>query len=327
MRENFGGDYTSQVLAGSREQRILENGHDKLSTWGILSDHDRKSIRNWIEQLVGQGFLEKEGEYNLLKITPAGRRVLKGEATPRLLKPARRPKKESRAAHDSWDGVDRELFDALREWRRRQASERQIAPFIVMGDATLRDLARARPTSLHRLREIHGIGEKKCADYGAELLAVIAAYCDRTGLATDVDRAPGDRSLRGDGAHRLPGGTRREAFEMFAKGKSLLEVRQATGRAPSTVTEYLVDYIEQKGLCDPVPWIDSDLFGRIRSIAEKMENGRFKPIFEALEGAVDYDRIRIAMACLRNCGVGTAKTALTVAEGDTVSDKCGETDP
>ncbi len=60
LRENFGGDYTAQVLAGSREQRILDNGHDKLSTWGILAEHDRKSIRNWIEQLVGQGFLEKK---------------------------------------------------------------------------------------------------------------------------------------------------------------------------------------------------------------------------------------------------------------------------
>ena len=70
LDENFGGDYTAQVLAGSREQRILDNGHDKLSTWGILQEHDRKCIRNWIEQLVGQGFLEKKGEYNVLKSRP-----------------------------------------------------------------------------------------------------------------------------------------------------------------------------------------------------------------------------------------------------------------
>ena len=310
LRENFGGDYTAQVLAGSREQRILDNGHDKLSTWGILAEHDRKSVRNWIEQLVGQGFLEKNGEYNVLKITPAGRRVLRGEVTPRLLKPAQRPRKESRAAHDSWDGVDRDLFEVLRDWRRRQASERQIAPFIVMGDATLRDLARARPSSLHRLRAIHGIGEKKCADYGAELLAEIAAYCHRAGVSLDVDPFP-EAALRPATTRprkidcRPELGARRSSF---SQRKSLADVRQATGRAQSTVTEYLVDYIEREGLRDPAPWLDSALFGRIRSIAEKMESGRLKPIFEALEGTVDYDRIRIAVACLRNAGPLPAAT-------------------
>ena len=161
LNENFGGDYTAQVLAGSSEQRILDNTHDKLSTWGILKDHDRKSIRNWIEQLAGQGFLEKTGDYNLLKITPAGRRLLRGELTPRLLRPAKRPRKQSRAARDSWEGVDPELFEVLRAWRRKQASARRLAPFIVMSDATLRDLVRARPSNLTELRAIPGIGEKK----------------------------------------------------------------------------------------------------------------------------------------------------------------------
>jgi ATP-dependent DNA helicase RecQ len=303
LRENFGGDYTAQVLAGSREQRILDNGHDKLSTWGILAEQDRKSVRNWIEQLVGQGFLEKNGEYNILKITPAGRRLLRGEVTPRLLKPAQRPRKESRASHDSWDGVDRDLFDVLREWRRRQATERQIAPFIVMGDATLRDLARARPSNLIRLRAIHGIGEKKCAEYGAELLAEIAAYCHRAGVSLDVDSIPGSVPApidEGPAKDRQPTGTRRQAFDLFGQRKSLDDVRQATGRAQSTVTEYLVDYIEREGLREPAPWLDSALFDRIRSTAEKLESNRLKPIFSALEGSVDYDRIRIALACLQN---------------------------
>jgi ATP-dependent DNA helicase RecQ len=310
LRENFGGDYTAQVLAGSREQRILDNGHDKLSTWGILAEHDRKSIRNWIEQLAGQGFLDKSGEYNVLKITPPGRRVLRGELTPRLLRPAKRARKESRAAHDSWDGVDRGLFDSLREWRWQKASERRIAPFIVMSDATLRDLARARPTNVQRLREIHGIGEKKCADYGAELLAEIAAFCERSGVPTDVDPLPGSGPGRGDdrpAKDRPPNGTRRQAFELFAQGKSLDAVRQATGRAQTTTVEYLVEHIEREGLRDPAPWVDAALFDRIRAVAEKMESDRLKPIFEALEGTVEYDRIRIAVACLRNVAAATSQ--------------------
>jgi ATP-dependent DNA helicase RecQ len=315
LKETFGGDYTAQVLAGSREQRILDNGHETLSTWGLLKEQDRKSIRNWIEQLVAQGFLEKSGEYNVLTITPSGRRVLRGEVTPRLLKPSRQLSRVSRAAHDSWDDVDRGLFEVLRDWRRKQATEREIAPFIVMSDATLRDLARARPSSLEGLRGVHGIGEKKCADYGAELVAEIAGYCRRTGVSQDVDLIPARPAAERRRANeRSAGGTRQQAFGLFAKKRSLADVRQATGRAASTVIEYLVDYIERESLQDPGPWIDSVLFGRIRAIAERLESGRMKPIFEALDGTVEYDQIRIALACLRNSGSVAAADAPPLVE-------------
>jgi ATP-dependent DNA helicase RecQ len=168
------------VLAGAREQRVLANEHDKLSTWGILTGEDKKSIRVWIEQLVGQGFLEKSGDYNVLRITTDGRRLLRGELTPRLLQPAKRPRKTSQAARDSWEGVDREVFETLRRFRRDKAAERGQAPFILFSDATLRDLARHRPTTLGDLRQIRGIGDKKLADYGVDLIRILSNGKDAT---------------------------------------------------------------------------------------------------------------------------------------------------
>jgi ATP-dependent DNA helicase RecQ len=179
LGENFGGEYTAQVLVGAREQRILTNAHDKLSTWGILADEDKKTIRTWIEQLVGQGFLQKSGDYNTLQITPSGRRLLKGELLPRLLRPTRRPRKTSRAARDSWEGVDTGVFETLREFRRDKAAERGQAPFILFSDATLRDLARHKPTTLEGLRGIRGIGDKKLADFGVELIQLLGDAGER----------------------------------------------------------------------------------------------------------------------------------------------------
>ena len=188
LGQNFGGDYTAQVLVGSREQRILDNGHDGLSTYGILSGHDKKSIRGWIEQLVAQRFLEKHGEYNVLQVTPTGRRLLKGELTPTLLKaPDRKPKRESKVGKESWEGVDRGLFEMLRGLRRAKAEERGIPPFIVFGDATLRDMARRRPTNPSRLLAVHGVGERKSAEYGVDFLQAIADYCRRNDIEQDVD--------------------------------------------------------------------------------------------------------------------------------------------
>jgi len=176
--ERFGGEHVALVLTGSRDQRITSRGHEQLSTWGLLQGTDKKSIRGWIDQLINQEFLEKSGEYSVLQLTPAGRTVLRGEVTPRLLQPAAagRERKPSRAAKESWDGVARDLFEKLRGWRRQMADERSVPPFVVFSDATLRDLAREQPTSLEELPQIHGIGAKKLADYGQELIREIAEF-------------------------------------------------------------------------------------------------------------------------------------------------------
>ncbi len=187
LSERFGAGYTAQVLIGSREQRILAEGHDQLTTYGLLAEHSRQDVRAWIEQLVEQRFLEKFGEYTILQVTPEGRRLLRGEIKPQLLKPAGKPRRESRAASDSWEGVDRDMFEALRKWRRAKADERGIPPFIVFGDATLRDLARRRPSNSENLLQVHGIGEKKLAEYGDEVLAEIAAHCERRNLRQDAE--------------------------------------------------------------------------------------------------------------------------------------------
>jgi ATP-dependent DNA helicase RecQ len=173
--ENFGGEYVAQVLVGSRDERVLRHGHERLSTWGILSDHPKNSVRAWIDQLTHQSFLERTGEYNVLRLTACGWRVLRGELAPRLLKPTPSKRRESRAALDTWQGVDRELFEALRVYRRCKADQRGVPPFIIFSDATLRDLARMQPTSLAELARVHGIGAKKLDEYGAELLATIAS--------------------------------------------------------------------------------------------------------------------------------------------------------
>ena len=186
LGEKFGGEYVAQVLVGSKEERILERGHHELSTWGILAEQDKRSVRGWIDQLVSQDFLSKSSEYNVLQLTTTGWLILRGERVPRLLKPARKARYDAPAVQHSWEGVDRALFDVLRAYRRRTAEERGIPPFIVFNDATLRDLARRRPTTIEQLLAVHGIGAKKSAEYGADLLREIGDYFRRNGISLDV---------------------------------------------------------------------------------------------------------------------------------------------
>jgi ATP-dependent DNA helicase RecQ len=141
LGQRFGGGYTALVLTGSRDQRILDNGHDSLSTYGLLRDYDKHVVHDWVEQLAGQGFLEKTGEYNVLVVTPEGRRVLTGELAPRLLRPAEKQKRKAKVAAESWEGVDKGLFDALRTLRASLARERRVPAYVIFGDAALRDSA------------------------------------------------------------------------------------------------------------------------------------------------------------------------------------------
>ena len=178
LRERFGADYTASVLAGSREQRILRNGHDRLTTYGLLADQPKRAAREWIEQLVAQGHLVKSGEYDLLQITESGRRVIRGEVTPTLLAPARKATSARRAKRgkDSWAGVDEGLFESLRLLRRELAAERNVPAYVVFGDAALRDMARRKPSTSEEFLEVRGVGAAKSKQYGEVFLEAIRAH-------------------------------------------------------------------------------------------------------------------------------------------------------
>jgi ATP-dependent DNA helicase RecQ len=177
-------------LIGSKDKRILENHHEELSTYGILSEFTRGNVRDWVEQLVGQGYLAKTGEYNVLTVTTAGWEIIKGNIKPRLLEPLK--KKETRktsktkAEKTSWEGVDSGLFEELRDIRKNIADTKGVPAFVVFGDASLRDMARKRPSTGHKFLEIHGVGQKKRKDYGDTFVNAIARYCEEEALEMDV---------------------------------------------------------------------------------------------------------------------------------------------
>jgi len=170
--QRFGIGHVIAVLRGETNERIRKLGHDRLSTYGLLSANGQSELRDWIYQLIGHGLLEQDGDrYPVLKLTDAARPVLRGEENVRLVQIAR--KQARRRADDSWIGVDQSLFESLRKFRRELAAARGVPPYIILGDRSLREVARLRPKSLAQLRDVYGIGDKKLADLGERILAVV----------------------------------------------------------------------------------------------------------------------------------------------------------
>jgi ATP-dependent DNA helicase RecQ len=191
VKQGFGIGHVTAILRGENNENVRKRGHDKLTTFGLLKGHGKADVRDWIYQMIGQGVLLQVGdEYPLLRLNDASWEVMRGQRQVRLVQLVRRKKGEkpekSRVDTTSWEGVDRELFEALRRLRRQLAADRQVSPFIVFTDNTLRELARVRPSTLDRMRLIPGVGDKRLRDFGALILPVIADQCRLRGLALDV---------------------------------------------------------------------------------------------------------------------------------------------
>jgi ATP-dependent DNA helicase RecQ len=281
----FGVGYVAEVLAGANLEKIRSRSHDKLPAFGALATTDRREVQGLVMQLVEQGVLNRSGgDRPVLTVTQKGRAVLKGEVAIALRAPEE-PSPEQRS-DPGWEGVDRGLFEALRELRRTIADERSVPPFVIFGDMTLRELARLRPVTAEALLSVRGVGERKQADFGGRFVALIAAYCRehhltsasvtrRTNAATDAVRS--------------------HAFRLFEQGKSLEEVSQVTGRAAGTISGYLEDYIEERQPESVETWVPQGVYDRVVAAGRQSEGGLLKPVFEALQGEVSYEQIRVAM--------------------------------
>ena len=241
----------------------------------------------------------------MLTITPDGRRVLRGEVTPRLLKPAVRAKTQAAAAPASWEGVDRGLFEALREYRRRKAQP-SAACRRSWSSATRRS-ATWPAAGLPRANDCStcmASARRSAPSMASELLEEIGRYCGTHQVERDVTPAAAIPSSRRSAGASGPSGSaaKRHAFEMFKQGQSLDAVQQTIGRARSTTIDYLCEHIELEGICDASFWLDEGVCQRVQQAATQVGGDRLRPIFDALNGTVAYDEIRIALACLKQSG-------------------------
>ena len=171
--QRFGAGHVIDVLLGKATEKVEKFGHGQLSVFGIGASQTDKVWRAVLRQLVVRGLLEVDHTaYGALKLTAAARPVLKGEEQVWLRAiEVRASRKKTRLAVDHND--EDPLFLALRAWRRETANEKGVPAYVILHDATLREIAARRPATLAELGEISGLGAKKLEAYGEAVLAVV----------------------------------------------------------------------------------------------------------------------------------------------------------
>jgi len=293
VKENYGVGYVAAVLRGESNPKITRNGHDKLSTYGLLRDSHLAQIRDWTHQLISMGVLDQTGdEYPVLKLNSQSWEIMRNERKVQIRQTMVRARsRKSRLAETSWEGVDRELCERLRKWRRETADARGWPPFAIFSDDTLREIARVRPTTPNSLRTVYGIGEAKCDAFGEDIIKIVVAHCGETGAAVDQVVSAPRRSLAGESS-----ASAEAFFPHFRKGMSLDDVARISGRTLGTVGRYLCAFIEKERPATIDPWVPADVQQRVVEAAKKHGTAFLRPIYTELEEKVGYELIRIVLA-------------------------------
>ncbi|WP_412029094.1 DNA helicase RecQ [Deinococcus yunweiensis] len=179
----YGAAHLTDILLGRETEKVRAMNHHALPTFGVGAAHDEKTWRGVLRQLVSLGYLAA-GEHHGLSATGKARGLLKGETTlvlredtlvPRVSK-RERERDRTRPGRAPVNAQDQPLFEALRAWRLAKARELAVPPYVIFTDASLKGIAELRPSTHATLGSVSGVGQRKLADFGEDVLGIVAQH-------------------------------------------------------------------------------------------------------------------------------------------------------
>ena len=303
VQERFGVNYVVEILLGARTQVVLQRGHDKLSTHGLLKEIPKAQLRDWVYQLIGQGALELEGtEYPILKLNASSKAILFGDGQPRLIRTVAastaKERKQAAAPSNAIEHADHALFEKMKQLRRQLASEQKVPPFVIFSDNVLLEMSATRPSTLEGMLNVPGIGNVKLNAYGRKFLEAIHEYCGPNAIEMDVHWKKGVELQPARPRVARPGGmgTKSITYPMLREGKSFEAIAVRAEITVGTVISHLLDLIQEEPMASIDIWLPLELQTRILAAAEAVGRDRLKPIFEYLEQTVPYELIRLMLS-------------------------------
>ena len=180
---SYGAVHITDILRGKKSEKVLQRGHDSLSTFGLGAEFSEVQLRGVLRQLIAIGAVTVDAQaFNTLKLTDASRAVLKGEVPVRLRESVSTPSPR-KAKRDSTkvplklaaalDEQAQSRYLALKAWRGEVAKEHNLPAYVIFHDATLAAIAQNAPQSLEDLQGISGLGVKKLEAYGQQVLRLL----------------------------------------------------------------------------------------------------------------------------------------------------------
>ena len=304
MEQRFGSNVVIDVLKGSGSKRIKSFNFDKLSTYGIMKEYDKDTLKDMISYLISDGYINIAGDkYPVLNISKLGYSVLKGTEKVEIKKVFTKKAAPVEYAYDN------ELFELLRALRKEISEELKVPPFVVFSDATLKDMCIKYPSNESAMLTITGVGEFKAKKYGNIFIEKIKEHVEKNNIdvnsrsvaiTKDSDKIK-NSDIKSAGLvknqNKADKGvdTRFLSYNLYKEGKSINEIAEARGLKINTIEDHLLDCAKlglEINYLDIVPYEHEEM---IINVCKEIGGSKLRPIKEALPEDITYGEIKFVL--------------------------------
>ncbi len=285
--EEIGINLLIDILRGSHRHEVLSRGYDRLPTFGVGADLNFVQWQGYLLQMLQLGYIELQyNKGNQIAIRELGWRVLRGTLSCQLTEVAKEaPSRQAKAkgAKGATRTVvtrnsDELLFDSLRMLRKQLAEKEGVPAYLIFTDKVLQELVEHKPTTLQEVSEISGIGVAKLAKYGKLLVNHIRKEL---------------------GKKRSTGESYEDTLVLLNQGLTIEEIALYRHLKEITIYSHLAHLIQHGRVSQWQQFVSAE---EVQEVTQAwLQNGRpneLKPLYVALEGAISYGKIRIALAIM-----------------------------
>lgn len=289
--EIFGAGYIVDVLKGSKSEKIIEKGHDKLSTYGIGTEYTKKQWLFLSHQFIQLGLVIQENEFGSLKLTDKSYQVLKGNLT---VTAKIKEDFEERIKKEIKETYDEKLFEILRIKRKSIADKLRLPPYVIFSDKSLSEMASYLPVNKKEMLRIHGLGEIKFEKYGHIFLKEIIEYCKENKIKPVNEEylsPPRLKLIKKTKPYQTTG-------NKFISGSSIDDIIRETKYKKSTIIKHLLDYTIENGLKNTERILNESNLSendkeKVLKKFDELGADRLAPVYDALKQKVDYNELHL----------------------------------
>lgn len=289
-REIFGANHIIDVLRGSESKKVLDFGHQHLSTYAIGREYSKEEWLSLTRQFLAQDLLSRDVDHGSLKITEKGAAVLFNDQkvfgrlqVPQIVRYA-----------PTTTGHDHRLFDILRKKRKEIADRQNVPPYIIFSDRSLVEMATFFPQSRESFLHISGVGINKLNRYGNVFLRLIQKYCQENHL----EEKGRSIQLSITSSKSLRKKRFQEVGEAFSAGKTIGDIAKEMRVKTATVIRHLFDYV-RNGNSLPAEHVlvqvhmPPEQQKEVLEVFHRHGTQFLSPVHAELNGRVSYDDLQL----------------------------------
>ena len=290
----FGAVYVIHVLRGSKNKQVLANKHNKLSVYGIIKDFSVDELKNLVQSLLEQNLLVKStGEFPILSVTEKGLQTLKEKLKIDLPKPKDDEASEIQKKQGALE-YHSESFEALRELRRELAVQRGVAPFMILSDTSLQEMAYYFPQNLEDLEKIYGMGQVKIQSFGEKFLEKILECVQKYSVNIQEFSQNNILQKKTSKTVKRAGGNYQNTKVFVEQKLPLDQIAEKIGFKEATVVNHIEKLLENGESLD-IDYLrpEQKMYDVIAEAFSQNEDDKLRPVFVALKEKYSYDQIRL----------------------------------